>query len=204
MEGEDEATKTEARQFMSDVLPTMPASTTEDASVGNGAHVRADMAAWKSTYATASTTKSSNKNNNNSNNEKLMEEFWTAHYDPEATSIWKMVYDEVDSTDDMDEAKGLVATFMDNPGMHDQALLMEDHCFGIMHTLSSMEIEGLWFFNGPDPEQLFGANEETSWYTWSQLGPEATDQVKIAVANFFTPTDGTLNGKAIMDTKAFC
>eukprot|EP00979_Chaetoceros_neogracilis_P001338 scaffold233_cov198-Chaetoceros_neogracile.AAC.2 len=195
MEGEDEATKVEARQFMSDVLPTTPSViVTEDATAGNCA----DMAAWKSTYASSSSS-SSGSNTASNTSKKLMEEFWTTHYDPDATSIWKMVYDETDCTEDMDEAKGIVTAFMANPGM----LLMEDQCFGIMHTLEGMEIEGLWFFNGPDPEQLFGANEDTSWYTWSQLGPAALDNVKIAVASFLTPIDGKLNGKSIKDTKIF-
>jgi hypothetical protein len=180
---EEAAIKVEARQFMSDVLPlnepvSVPAAATIDRLV--------DMAAWKSTYAAAS-----------SKDEALMETFWSI-YDQDATSVWTIVYDETEYNEDLDETIEIVTNFMK------QTESIQDHCFGVMHTLESLEIEGLWFFNGPDPEEMFGANEESSWFTWSQLGPEATDLVKKAVANIMTPTDGKLNGKLIKDTKAFC
>ena len=60
----------------------------------------------------------------------------------------------------------------------------------------------MWVFNGEDPEKLFGANEDTSWYTWSQLGPEANDLVKEAVAGYLAPTEGKLHGKEIRNTQA--
>ena len=74
-----------------------------------------------------------------------------------------------------------------------------------MHVLGEeLEIEGLWVFNDETPEEMFGANEDTSWYTWGQLGPEANDLVKKAVAGFLAPTDGKLNGKEIRNMQAFC
>ena len=69
--------------------------------------------------------------------------------------------------------------------------------------MEGLEIEGLWFFNGPDPQQLFGANEDTSWYTWTQVGPDANELVKKAVVGVLAPANGKINGKAIKDTLTF-
>ena len=64
---------------------------------------------------------------------------------------------------------------------------MEHDCFGIVHILEGHEIHGLWFFNGPDPAPLFGANDETSWYTWNQLGPDLNTYIKEIVTSKITP-----------------
>jgi len=224
MEGEDEATKVDARQFMTDVLPTNGDNVVADGSVVGVA----DMRAWKSTYATAITaiaTAAAAAENNGDDTatttdaEVLMETFWSTYYNPETTSIWTMKYDEVDSTDDLKEAIGIVDTFMMNPGMilekedtnddtksNSNMTTMKEYCFGVMHTYDNLDIEGLWFFNGLDPEELFGANEETSWYTWTQVGPEANEHVKTVVANYLTPDKKKVddNNRAIKDTKVFC
>ena len=133
--------------------------------------------------------------------EKLMDTFWSTYYNPETTSIWTMTYDEVAETATLEEAKEVVTAFMTNPGMSDATKNMQEHCFGVMHTCANFEIEGLWFFNGPDPEALFSANEDTSWYTWAQLGPEATAGVKAAVAKYITPSEKKIDNKEIMDTR---
>jgi hypothetical protein len=178
---EEAAIKVEARQFMSDMIPPtepVPAAATTDRVV--------DMAAWKSTYAAAS-----------SKDAALMEKFWSIYVQDE-TSVWTMVYDEVEYNEKLDETIEIVTNYMK------ETESIKDHCFGVMHTLESLEIEGIWFFNGPDPEKMFSANAESSWFTWNQLGPGATDIVKEAVAKIMTPTDGKLNGKVIKDTQAFC
>merc|ERR1712194_802647 len=143
--------------------------------------------AWKSAYEA------------DKSDESLMERFWSI-YDPDATSIWTMVYDESDSNEELDATIDIVTVFMKQGGM----ISMKDHCFGVVHTLESLEIEGVWFFGDPDPERPFGANDETSWYSWSQLGPEATDLVMKAVAGIMMPVDGKLNGRTIKDTRVFC
>ena len=179
-EEQSEETKAEARQFMSDIIGSPDAPPASDGPL-------AEMAAWKAAYSAAE-----------SKDAALMETFWSSYYNAGSTSLWTMVYDEADSNENLDDTKAIATEFIK------QTASLKDHCFGVIHTLESLEIQGLFFFNGPDPEQLFGANPETSWYTWSQLGPEANEHVKKAAASYFAPTDGQLNGKAIKDTQAFC
>jgi hypothetical protein len=143
--------------------------------------------AWKSAYNAAT----------GNQNEDMMEQFWSI-YDPNVTSIWTMVYDEADSNENLEQTIEYVTTFLK------QTESIQDHCFCVVHTLEGLEIEGVWLFNGPDPEKLFGANEDSSWFTFSQLGPAATDIVKNAVSKIMAPTDQTLNGKAIKDTQVLC
>uniref|UniRef100_A0A6U0J384 EF-1-gamma C-terminal domain-containing protein n=1 Tax=Minutocellus polymorphus TaxID=265543 RepID=A0A6U0J384_9STRA len=172
--------KAEAREFMSNLVGSGPSP--NDFNGGDGI----DMAAWKATYASSA------------KDDALMEKFWSV-YDPSSTSIWTMVYDEADSNENLDDTVEIVKEFMSKTES------IKDHCFGVMHILGEgLEIEGLWVFNGEDPEELFGANEDTSWYSWSQIGPDATDLVKKAVTGFLAPTDGKLDGKAIRNTQAFC
>lgn len=175
-------TKASARQFMTGLMSAPPPMATTTSGGGDGV----DMAAWKSTYRAAPCKDST-----------LMEQFWSI-YDPSSTSIWTMVYDEADSNENLNDTIEIVKDFLK------QTESIQDHCFGVVHTLESLEIEGLWFFNGPDPEQLFGANEGSSWYTWCQVGPDANELVKKAVAGLLAPTDGRLNGRVIKDTQAFC
>lgn len=184
-EEQDEATKVEARQFMSNLL----SSGNDAAPTMTGPDM--DMSQWKATYK----AKSSDENEAAS----LMQKFWDQHYDPTATSIWTMVYDEADSNENLTDTQEIVHNFLTQPGM--QAL--SNHCFGVVHVLETLEIEGLWIFNGPDPELLFGANDETSWFSFTQLGPEANEYVKKAVTAILTPVDGKLHGKVIKDTQTF-
>lgn len=182
MEEQDEGVKVEARQFMSDMLSGASSNPAPAEATGK----TADMPAWKASYV------ASNKD------AAMMEEFWSKYYDPVATSIWTMVYDEADSNESLEETVAIATDFMK------QTESIRDHCFGVIHTLESLEVEGVWFFNGPDPEELFGVNPDTSWFTWSQMGPDANEHVKNAVASIMAPTDSKLHGKIIKDTQAFC
>lgn len=177
---EEEAVKDDARQFMSDVLP----SAAGDTSTTSSAKGAAIVATWKTLY---------------NNKEADLTKYWSS-YDATATSIWKMVYDEAEDNENLADTIDIVTHFMQQPGM----AAIKDDCFAVVHTLDSLEIEGLFLFNGPDPEALFGANGETSWYSWSQLGPDATDLVKAAVEAMLAPKNGKLlNGKEIKNTQVF-
>ena len=178
-EEQSEETKQEARQFMSSLVGSGDSTS---AVTGPGV----DMAAWKSAYST------SNKDS------ALLDTFWSEYYEPNSTSIWIMKYDEPEYNENLEDTIAIATEFINKTES------LKEHCFGVIHTLESLETEGLWFFNAPDPEQLFGANEDTSWFTWNQVGPEANEYVKNAVAKFLTPTDGKLNGKIIKDTQVFC
>mmetsp|Transcript_6441 Transcript_6441/g.8145 ORF Transcript_6441/g.8145 Transcript_6441/m.8145 type:complete len:181 (-) Transcript_6441:553-1095(-) len=171
--------KAEAREFMKGLMSAPPS---DEFVGGNGI----DMAAWKFTYKAATSKDSA-----------LMEKFWSI-YDPKSTSIWTMVYDEADSNENLDDTVEIVKDFMKKTES------LNSHCFGVMHTLEGLEIEGLWVFNGPDPEQLFGANDDTSWYSWNQIGPEPNELVKKAAARYLAPTEGKLKGKLIKDSQIFC
>jgi hypothetical protein len=178
---EEEAIKDEARNFMSAAVGAGGERGPVAENSVDGAEI---VKAWKSTFAVK--------------DDDLMTKFWST-YDSDATSIWTMIYDEADSNENLNDTVEIVTNLMEQSGMSS----MKDDCFAIVHTLESLEIEGLWFFNGPDPEKLFGANEETSWFSWSQLGPDATDLVMEAVTKFMVPIDGKLNGKVIKNTTVF-
>ena len=220
MDEHDESVKIEARQFMTDMLGSgggggggaTPVDDDDAASSGK----KANMSAWRATYAASMMMKKKKPNPNPNDTaaaetaagddadgdadaaqKMMMEDFWSNYYDPTATSLWKMVYDEADSNETLEDTIAITTAFME------QTESIKDHCFGVMHTLESLEVEGIWFFNGPDPEELFGTNPDTSWFTWSQLGPDPNDHVKTAVASILTPTDGKLHGKIIQDTQAF-
>ena len=190
-EEQDEATKVAARQFMSDLV-----GSGEEAVTMNGPDV--DMAAWKATYQKASPATDDDDDSAARKQKMMMETFWAEYYHPNSTSLWSMVYDEADSNEALDDTIEIAKDFMR------QTESIKDHCFGILHTLETLEIEGLWFFNGPNPERLFGANSESSWFTWSQLGPEANELVRNAVASLMAPTEGKLKGRVIKDTQVFC
>mmetsp|Transcript_25898 Transcript_25898/g.51933 ORF Transcript_25898/g.51933 Transcript_25898/m.51933 type:complete len:195 (+) Transcript_25898:111-695(+) len=185
---EEEAIKDEARELMTGLVGSGAGDQTNDsagAPTADGADI---IKAWKSKYSAAP-------------EDTTMEDFWSL-YDPYLTSIWKMVYDEADSNENLKETIGFVEDLLAQPGM---TQLKKDHdCWCVVHTLENLGIEGVWFFNGPDPSKLFAANEDTSWYTFTQLGPEAIDPVKAAVAKIMMPIEGKLNGKVVKDTKVFC
>lgn len=189
---EEEAIKDEAREFMNNLVSSAAADdNNEGGATTPTAKGAATIQAWKEFYNQAKKKEE--------DNDAIMAKFWSI-YDPNVTSLWTMTYDEADSNETLHETIDIVNTLLNVETMES----IRGDCFGVVHTLESLEVEGLWFFNGPDPELLFGANEETSWYTFAQLGPEATDLVKVAVANLLAPSDGKLNGKAIRDTKVFC
>lgn len=185
---EEEAIKDEAREFMTGLVGSGQGDQTTDsasAPTSKGADI---IKNWKSKYSAASEN-------------TTMEDFWYL-YDPCLTSIWKIVYDEADSNENLQETIDMVENLLEQPGM---AQLKKDHdCWGIIHILENLEIEGVCFFNGPDPSKMFLANEDSSWYTFTQFGPEAIDPVKAEVAKIIMPTEETLNGKVIKATKVFC
>jgi len=180
---EEEAVKDEARQFMLGLVGPADAEEVVAAaeSTADGTEI---VKAWKSIYT-------------GKDNDKEVK-FWSA-YDPIAMSIWTMSYDEADSNEDLEQTIDIVSNYMRHSGMKS----IQHECFGVIHVLDNLEIEGLWLFNGSDPEKMFGANAESSWYTWNRMGPEATDLVKQSVASFLIPKDGKLNGHTIKDTKTF-
>ena len=126
----------------------------------------------------------------------LEDEFWT-NYDGDNWSLWRCTYDYPEDTETLDDAKAIVTSFMNNTS----ALEGTCKCFGVMHTLANYEIEGLWFFEGPDPEPLFGCNEDTSWFSWNQIGPDASDAVKSMVKDIWAANNSQYNGKDIQDTQ---
>lgn len=184
---QSEEIKQEAREFMSGLVGSGDNSTTTGTpptSSNDNDGRQVDMAAWKSLYD--SSTK----------DEALMEQFWSKFYDPTSTSIWRMVYDEPEYNENLEDtiqiAKDVVT----------KSESMKDHCFGIVHTLDSLEVEGIFFLDEPDPEKLFGANEDTSWFSWNVLDPERNDQhVKAAVAKYIILSEGELDGSIIQDTQ---
>lgn len=184
---EEEATKDEAREFMTGLVGSGMGDQTTDsagAPTADGAQI---IKTWKSKYsATQDTT---------------IKDFWSL-YDPYLTSIWRMVYDEADSNESLEETINFMADFLNKPGM--AQLKNDDDCWCVVHILENLEIEGVWFFNGPDPSKLFVANEESSWFTFTQLGPEAIDAVKESVEMTIMPIGGKLNGKVVKDTKVLC
>mmetsp|Transcript_7678 Transcript_7678/g.21363 ORF Transcript_7678/g.21363 Transcript_7678/m.21363 type:complete len:201 (+) Transcript_7678:50-652(+) len=198
-EEQPEEVKVEARQFMADVLPTAAESEFQEGGVGM------DMTAWKSLYAAAANNNNKNKKddgdeNNNHGNTDLMETFWSQYYDPKSTSLWTMTYDEADSNENLPETIDIVTSLVEKT--MNQSL--DAHCFGVVHVLESLEVEGLWIFNGPDPERLFGANDDTSWFTWRPIGPDANDYVRKAVAAVWVPDHGQLHVNIIQHSQAFC
>jgi hypothetical protein len=182
---EEEAIKDNARKFMQGLVGTPE---DEDATAGpEGIEI---VNAWKNIYNSASSDKD--------NNEDLMDKFWSSVYDPKHTSIWSISYDETDSTENLQEAIEIVTSFMK------QTMPIQKECFGIMHTLETYEIEGVWLFNGPNPEQMYGMNEDSSWFTFKQLGPAPLDSVKKRLSSLMVPSsEQTIGGRGIKNTQVF-
>ena len=190
---EDEAIKNEAREFMTGLVGSGIGDNTAECCTENPTPEGADIIqAWISKYSS---------DNDGNQQATIMKDFWSI-YDPYRTSIWSMTYDEADSNENLQETIDLVTELLHKPEMVN---LKQNHdCFGVVHVLEDLSIEGIWLFNGPDPTKMYSANEDTSWYTFTQIGPEANDHVKAAVAKLLMPTDdGKLNGKVIKDTKVF-
>jgi hypothetical protein len=125
--------------------------------------------------------------------ESAVTDFW-ANYDKEATTLWRCTYDYPEDTENLDAAKEIVTSFMKNTEP------LKGKCFAVMLTLKNFEIEGLFLMEGPDPEPLFGINEDTSWFTWAQLGPDASDAIKKMVGDVWV-AKGEYNGKPVEDTQ---
>mmetsp|Transcript_27904 Transcript_27904/g.42251 ORF Transcript_27904/g.42251 Transcript_27904/m.42251 type:complete len:372 (-) Transcript_27904:66-1181(-) len=138
-----------------------------------------DLAAFKSSYQPSEAT---------------MTKFWDEVYDPTQFSIWKCVYDYPDDNENLDATKEIVTEFMK------KSQPLSQDCFGVMHVTEKLEIEGLWLFRGDDPEAMFGCNEDTSWFTWSRVGPDPSDSVKAAVAESWAKKAGD---GAIRETQVF-
>ena len=126
----------------------------------------------------------------------INDDFWKAFESQDAWSLWRCTYDYADDTESLDAAKEIVSSFMNNTKP------VTEKCFGVMHVLEpGLKVEGLWLFQGPDPELLFGTNEDTSWFTWNQLGPSMTDGAKKEVIELFTATS-EYKGKTVSHTHA--
>lgn len=175
-----EETKDEARQFMRGLVGSAPESE-NDFTGGDGIN----MSTWRMTYAEYTLSKNDSTS--------VMEQFWSM-YDPSQSSIWTMTYDEADSNENLNDTIAISTEFMK------KTQSIKEHCFGIMHTLDNLEVEGLWIFNDADPERLFGVNDDTSWFSWSQLGPEANEYVRQAVEEFLIGKD-KLKGRTIKHTE---
>lgn len=182
-EEQSEETKQEARGFMTGLVGS-GVDTDAVEMVGTGI----DMKKWKELYA-ASTTKERKI--------ELMEKFWSEMYHPASVSLWLMTYDEAQDNENLPDTMAIATAFME------KSESLKDHCFGVIHTLEDLTLEGLWMFNGPDPETLFGCNEDTSWFSWSQIGPDANEHVKSTVNAFWAPANGKLKEKIVKDTQAF-
>ena len=124
-------------------------------------------------------------------------EFWK-NYDKENWSLWRCTYDYPDDTENLDAAIEIVTSFMKNCS----PVSGKCQIFGVMHTTTSFEIEGLFLIEGADPEPLFGVNEDTSWFSWSQIGPDASDAVKAMVSQVWGKAT-EYNGKEIKNTQTF-
>ena len=178
---EEEAVKETAREFMKGLVGT---TEQEEATASDAGIAR--VKALKELY-----------NSSNNATQQMMEKFWSDVYDPRHTSIWRITYDESDSIESLHEAIDIVQSFMKN------TVPIQNQCFGLMHTLENLEIEGLWVFNGPNPEEMYGVNEDSSWFTFTQIGPEVIDYVKEKVASLLIPSNGAIEGRSIKDTQVF-
>lgn len=132
-----------------------------------------DLAAFKTSYAADPV--------------KATEEFWTT-YNKEEWCLWKMVYDYAEDNEELEPTVEFVQTFMKNSES------IKDECFGVMHIFGKLEIEGTWLFKGDNPESLFGSNEDTSWFTWEQIGPADTVKDKVTAV---WAADKEINGKPV-------
>jgi hypothetical protein len=127
----------------------------------------------------------------------LSDDFFKNFHAEGSWSIWRCTYDYADDNENLDATKDIVASFIKNS---DPVI---GKVFGVMHVLEpSLEIEGLLIVEGTDPEVLFGANEDTSWFTWSQLGPSITDGVKKEILALWA-AQGDYKGKTIAETSTF-
>ena len=93
---EEEAVKDQAREFMTGLVGSAP----ETSAIANSTKGAAVVQAWKAAYKA-----------DKDDPDTLLDKLW-ASYDPETTSIWKMVYDEADSNETLDETIEIVTTLL--------------------------------------------------------------------------------------------
>ena len=143
-----------------------------------------DMEAFKKAYADAEDKAA-----------VLTDDFWKTFAQEGEWSLWRCTYDYASDNEGLDPTKEIVSSFMKN------ADSVKGDIFAVMLVLEpSLEIEGLLLVKGGDPEILFGACEDSSWFTWNQLGPSITDAVKREVAALWN-AKGSYSGKNVADTQ---
>lgn len=113
-------------------------------------------------------------------------------YDPSEWSLWSMKYDYAEDNEDLGETVSFVKEFMT------KSESVKDKAFGVMHVFGELEIEGIWLFQAEDAEMLFGSNEDTSWFTWSSVGP--AQKVKELLTEVWV-ADKQYKAKEIKDTQ---
>ena len=113
-------------------------------------------------------------------------------------SVWRCTYDYASDNENLDTTKDVVTSFMNNTKP------LADKVFGVMLVLQpGLEIEGVWIVNGGDPEDsLYATTEDTSWFTWSQLGPSMLDVVKKEITEIMTAST-EYKGKTVADVQVF-
>ena len=127
----------------------------------------------------------------------LTTEFWSAIESAEGSnwSLWKCEYDYADDNEELGATKEIAASFMKN------ALPINENIFGVMIVLKSLEVYGLFLLKGPDPEEtIFKSVEDSSWFSWSQLGPKVIDPVKAEVVAMWS-SKGEYQGKEVADVQ---
>jgi Elongation factor 1 gamma, conserved domain len=169
---DEEAVPTEAP-----VVEEAPAAVEEAPAVAAPTGPPLDLVAFKVAYA--------------ADKVKAVADF-CASYDPTGWSLWTMVYDYAADNESLEATQTFVKEFMV------KSASIQDRSFGVMHIFGKLEVEGIWLFKAEDPEMLFGSNEDTSWFTWSQVGP-ARLVTEIVTAHW--TASGTYKDKAIQDTQ---
>ena len=109
-------------------------------------------------------------------------------------SVWRCTYDYASDNESLDATKEIVNSFMNNTKP------IAEKVFGVMLVLEpGLEIEGIWIVNGADPEDSLYANtEDTSWFSWSQLGPSMMDVVRKEIVDLMTASSD-YKGKTVSD-----
>jgi Elongation factor 1 gamma, conserved domain len=118
------------------------------------------------------------------------EDVWKAFGTGEWT-LHRCSYDYAEDTENLDAAKDIVISLFSKNKVADKT-------FGLVHVLEpGLAVEGIWLIHDKDPEDLiFGTNEDTSWFSWTQLGPSMTDGVKKEILAIMTATS-EYNGKSV-------
>jgi hypothetical protein len=136
-----------------------------------------DLAGFKAAYAT--------------DKAKAVADFCAA-YNPKGWSLWTMVYDYASDNESLEATQTFVKEFLQ------KSESIKDKSFCVVHIFGNLQVEGMWLFNAEDPEMLFGSNEDTSWFTWSQVGP--AKMITELVTGHWAAT-ATYKDQAIQDTQ---